>query len=432
MTANAYRDIKTSLSELYVSDERPWLVGFSGGKDSTMLASLIFDAILSVAPDKRKKPISVLCTDTRVEIPAIVEMVEGTLEKMRKCSEQQGLNVDVNLLRPPSEQSFWVNIVGRGYPPPNRTFRWCTQRLKIDPVNVFVKQRLGHWGEAILHLGARRAESSTRAQAMAGNEARNGLRRHPDLPRVWVSNPIEYLSTEEVWAYLLQRANPWGGDNRALYKLYANASNGECPIQIDTSTPSCGNSRFGCWTCTVVERDKASEGLLASGDERMEKLIEFRQTLLDYRDPANGKRDMKRMNGNEGPGPLTISARRELLTHLIKLQEQTGLRLISEDELFLIQQFWKTARNPDDGGGVGRIVSRQKGIVMSDWKETNRLRELQEEVAAEKGIRADTLRRLLEKVDQFSESHRAFGLPDDLLNILKDDLEQEAASQSDA
>ncbi|MGO8813871.1 MAG: hypothetical protein ACLQVG_04295 [Terriglobia bacterium] len=48
---------------------------------------------------------------------------------------------------------------------------------------------------------------------------------------------------------------------------YASASNGECPIQIDTSTPSCGNSRFGCWTCTVVDRDKASEGLLASGDE---------------------------------------------------------------------------------------------------------------------------------------------------------------------
>jgi DNA sulfur modification protein DndC len=91
---------------------------------------------------------------------------------------------------------------------------------------------------------------------------------------------IEFLTTEDVWAYLLQTPNPWGGDNRALYKLYSSASNGECPIQIDTSTPSCGNSRFGCWTCTVVERDKASEGLLASGDERMEKLMEFRETLL--------------------------------------------------------------------------------------------------------------------------------------------------------
>lgn len=71
---------------------------------------------------------------------------------------------------------------------------------------------------------------------------------------------------------------------------------------------------------------------------------------------------------------------------------------------------------------MGRIVSRQKGTVMSDWKETNRLRELQEQIASEKGVRADTLRRLLAKVDEYSESHRAHGLPDDLLHILKDDL----------
>ena len=158
---------------------------------------------------------SILCTDTRVEIPAIAEMVEGTLARMQKFSQQNDLNIEVNLLKPPPEQSFWVNIIGRGYPPPNRTFRWCTQRLKIDPVTAFVNQRLGHWGEAILHLGARRAESSTRAQTMAGREKRNGLNRHPDLPRVWVSNPIEFLTTEEVWAYLLQKPNPWGGDNRA-------------------------------------------------------------------------------------------------------------------------------------------------------------------------------------------------------------------------
>ncbi len=427
---NTYEDIKSVLRQLYLEDDRPWLVGFSGGKDSTMLASLIFETVLSFPIERRTKPISVLCTDTRVEIPAIVEMVEGTLEKMRKCSEKNSLRIDVNLLRPPADQSFWVNIIGRGYPPPNRVFRWCTQRMKIDPVTTFVQQRLGHWGEAILHLGARRAESSSRAQTMAGRESRNGLHRHPDLPRVWVSNPIEFLSTEEVWTYLLQNPNPWGESNRSLFALYARS--GECPIQIDTSTPSCGKSRFGCWTCTVVERDKASEGLLASGDERMEDLLEFRETLLHYRNPENGKRDMRRMNGSDGPGPLTMTARRELLTKLLKLQEQTGLKVISEDELFLIQKHWKAARQPDDGGGVGRIVTRQRGIVMKDWKEVNRLRDLEEEVVAEKGIRADTLRRLLAKVEEHSERHRAPGLPDDMLNILKDDMEHEKATLENA
>lgn len=170
MSTSVYQDIRNNLRGLYLEDDRPWLVGFSGGKDSTMLASLVFDAVLSVPAEKQKKPVVILCTDTRVEIPAIVEMIEGTLARMHKFSQQNGLNVEVKLLKPPPEKSFWVNIIGRGYPPPNRTFRWCTQRMKIDPVNAFVNQRLGHWGEAVLHLGARRAESSTRAQTMAGRE----------------------------------------------------------------------------------------------------------------------------------------------------------------------------------------------------------------------------------------------------------------------
>jgi len=432
MTTTAYTNIRDLLCHLYLGDNRPWLVGFSGGKDSTMLASLIFDAVLSVPAVQRKKPVSILCTDTRVEIPAIAEMVEGTLARMQKGSQQNGLNIEVNLLKPPPEQSFWVNIIGRGYPPPNRTFRWCTQRLKIDPVTVFVNQRLGHWGEAILHLGARRAESTTRAQTMAGRETRNGLHRHPDLPRVYVSNPIEFLTTEEVWAYLLQKPNPWGGDNRALYKLYSNASNGECPIQIDTSTPACGHSRFGCWTCTVVDRDKASEGLLAAGDERMEHLIEFRETLMEFRNPDKGYRDSRRMNGNEGPGPLIMKGRRELLKRLLKLQEKIGLTLITSEELLLVQQFWKAARDPDDGRGVARILNKQRGVVMNaDLNELNRLREMEEEVARELGVRADTLRRMLAKVEEFSESHRAHGLPDDLLNILKDDLEAQNVGAKD-
>jgi len=226
----------------------------------------------------------------------------------------------------------------------------------------------------------------------------------------------------------LGRQKPNPRDNRPLYKLYASASNGECPIQIDTSTPSCGNSRFGCWTCTVVDRDKASEGLLASGNERMEKLIEFREKLLFFRDPVNGKRDTRRMNGNQGPGPLLISARRELLAKLLALQEEVQLPLISPEELLLIQQMWKAARDPDDGRGVARIVSRQRGVIMNaDLSELNRLREMEDKIAAEKGINAETLRRMVAKVEEYSESHRAMGLPDDLLNILKDDLERSAA-----
>jgi DNA sulfur modification protein DndC len=155
----------------------------------------------------------------------------------------------------------------------------------------------------------------------------------------------------------------------------------------------------------------------------MEHLIEFRETLLEFRDPDKGWRDSRRMNGSEMPGPLQIRGRRELLKRLLKLQEETALTLITPEELLLIQQMWKAARDPDDGRGVARIIKQQRGIIMNaNLTELNRLRELEEEVAREFGVRADILRRMLAKVEEYSESHRAHGLPDDLLNALKDDL----------
>ena len=420
-------EITRSLRDLYLNDPRPWMVGFSGGKDSTLVAHLIFETAKSVPAAQRTKEIHLVCTDTRVEIPAVVETIEGTLNKLQRASDDQGLGVQTHLLRPPADQSFWVNIIGRGYPPPNRFFRWCTQRMKIDPVNVFVERWLGRDGEAILHLGARRAESATRAQTMAGHEVRNGLRKHPDLPRVYVSNPIEHLSTEEVWAYLLQNPAPWGGSHRDLYKLYNNAGGGECPIHIDTSTPSCGNSRFGCWTCTVVERDKASEGLLASGDERMEPLLAFRERLLFFQDPANGYRDRVRMNGTmseNSHGPLLIEGRKLLLKELLTLQQATGLPLITDDELLLIQQHWKGARDPDDGRGVARLVNQNRGLPMNDLRETSRLRRLEVEVAEEKHLNPEILQRLVAKVEEYSEMQRAHGLQSELQRILQDDLRE--------
>ncbi len=105
MSTTIYQDIKSALRQLYTQDDRPWLVGFSGGKDSTMLASLVFDTVLSLSPDKRIKPISVLCTDTRVEIPAIVEMevVEerSLVSLMREVTKSPNYKLPKKLPPPP-------------------------------------------------------------------------------------------------------------------------------------------------------------------------------------------------------------------------------------------------------------------------------------------------------------------------------------------
>lgn len=397
-----FHSILNNLRELYLDDPRPWLVGYSGGKDSTLVAALVFEAVMSIPREQRTKPVTILCTDTRVEIPAIAEGVESTLERMRRCSQQHGLNIEAHLLKPPPEQSFWVNIIGRGYPPPNRVFRWCTQRLKIDPVTSFVQRRMehGHWSEAILHLGARRAESASRAQTMAGREKRNGLNRHPDLPRVWVSNPIEFLTTEEVWAWLLQKPNPWGGDNRALYKLYASAANGECPIQIDTSTPSCGS--FSLSASTAGPRPREWERVAAG---RVRDVGE-RQTLTER---------------------VRVRCRKPLTCTVVEHDSRVARAICRPDKT---GNSHKRAQSSQRRSlrSVCSFAATPFRAPHSEFRisPANRLRELQEEVAAEKSIRADALRRLLAKVDEYSGSRRAFSLPDDLLAILEDGLTEHA------
>jgi DNA sulfur modification protein DndC len=420
------QDIQEKLKHLYQMDTRPWVVGYSGGKDSTMIVSLIFEVVAALPPEIRSKEICIVCTDTRVEIPAVISRVANELELMNSYAERLNLNTKAYLLRPPAQHSFWANIIGRGYPPPNRTFRWCTQRMKIDPVSEFIRDKLGHWGEAIILLGARRSESGSRAQTL-DSRAKNqlGLRRHDDLPRCWISTPIEHISTFDVWEYLIEKECPWGGDNQGLYQLYKDASGGECPLVVDQSTPSCGNSRFGCWTCTVVDKDKASEGLLASGDQKMEHLLQFRETLVHYRNPENGFRDMVRKNGQDGPGPVKIEARKALLAQLLALQDELQLPLISEEELHWIQTFWNSARNPDDGSGVVNIIYQQKGDSMPDVRDDTYLKDIEQEVAQQKGISLETLTRLVKKVEEYGESHRAHGLPEELIQILQDDLRSE-------
>ncbi len=181
-----------------------------------------------------------------------------------------------------------------------------------------------------------------------------------------------------------------------------------------------------------MERDKASEGLLATGDTRMEALLHFRETLVRYRDPENGYRDMVRKNGQEGPGPLKIEARKELLSKLLALQEESNLPVISEEELHWIQTYWNSARNPDDGTGVVNIIFQQKGDAMPDSRDDAYLKEIEQRVTDKKGISLDTLRRLVAKVEEYGESHRAVGLQDELLQILQDDLRERQAEKGEA
>jgi DNA sulfur modification protein DndC len=321
------------------SDSRPWIIGFSGGKDSTLVCQLTFEALSRVPPKRRTRPVYILSSDTQVETPYIIDFMRSTLDLVKHASLSLGLPIETVLVKPELNDTYWVRVIGYGYPPPSKFMRWCTDRLKIKPADKFVLNTVSEHGEVMLLLGTRYDESQQRAKSLRRHEADNGLHKHSSLLNAWVWAPIRHFSTEEVWTYLVFNDSPWGGDNRALRDLYKDANSGECPLVVDETTEPCGNSRFGCYTCTVVERDKSLEGFVLAGKDEYADLVSLRNWLVELRDNHENRMDRRR-NGSPGIGPLKMDVREAILERLLVLQEKLGEELISPAEVAVVKQVW--------------------------------------------------------------------------------------------
>lgn len=343
----ARQQIQQEYAELH---NKPWIVGFSGGKDSTLVSHLVVEHLISLPRSERKREIHFVANDTLVESPLVMEHVKIGLFEIKRAAQAFKLPIVVATTTPDVNQTFWVNLIGRGYPSPNRSFRWCTDRMKIQPTSNYIRNQASISGEVILLLGVRRFESINRAIMASRYDNNSRLNRHNDLPNCQVFRPILEFSTEDVWDFLGENKPPWGGSHNRLIKLYRDAGGGECPVVTSKSdAPSCGSrsSRFGCWTCTVVKKDKSLAGFVDSGYEKFIPLLKFRDWLVEIRnDPA--RRLARRRNGRvtiskKGvfiPGPFNISTRKEILDRLLNLQEKSKMVLISQSEIELIRELW--------------------------------------------------------------------------------------------
>jgi DNA sulfur modification protein DndC len=362
-----YEKSLEEIRSVYLADDRPWVIGFSGGKDSTVALQLVWYALRGLDPAQRTKPVYVISGDTQVETPVIIDYLTEALKMIDEHAEKDGLPISAHKVTPSLGESFWVNLIGKGYPAPSSRFRWCTARMKISPANKFILDRVADHGEVVLLLGVRRQESATRAQVMKLRRIKDSLlSRHSTLPNAFVYTPIRDYSVDDVWRYLLQVPNPWGRDNNDLLALYRNSAAGECPLVVDTTTPSCGSSRFGCWVCTVVTKDKAMEAMVDKGDEWLEPLLELRDFLADTQRPKrkvevrqhirkNGSVMAKGYGDKEDPfvrGPYTLEFCREVLTRLLTAERRVRdlapddqpVELISSEELREIRRIWRYER----------------------------------------------------------------------------------------
>lgn len=363
MAANSYFNENTleelieEIQYVYRSDNRPWVIGYSGGKDSTTVVELVYKMLQTLPDWQRHKKVYIVSSDTRIENPLIKIYLNKMNELIGQAAERDGLPIVSTMVMPPANNSFWANVIGRGFPTPrvNGTFRWCTDRLKINPSADYIREVIKKEGnEAVVLLGVRKAESIARKKRIEGRKLANRLmNRHETIPDAYVYNPIVELTTDDVWDVLLRLdggETPWGSNNNELVSLYADADSGECPfagIHAGGQTQSCGNSRFGCWVCTVVKEDKSLNGFIRSGHRELIPLSEFRSWLMSIRDDDD-KREKKRRNGTVyetkdgqmGYGPFTWEARQLILTKLIETQQRMGYELITVEELKAIDEIW--------------------------------------------------------------------------------------------
>lgn len=435
-TGSKFVEAKELVKEVYQADERPWVVGFSGGKDSTAVVQLVFQALSELEPSALKKKVYVISSDTQVETPLIIDKITRTLGRIQDQALSLGLPIETHKVRPKVEQTFWASIIGKGYPTPRQKFRWCTDRLKIEPANRFILDKVDQFGEVVMLLGVRDSESSTRAGVMQSHTIEGtNLMRHSTLRNAFVFAPIRSFNLDDVWEFLLQYESPWGDDNNELLQLYQDSSS-ECPLVVDKevkeSAGSCGNSRFGCWTCTVVNEDKALSGFINNGVDWLRPLYDFRNFLVQIREDRT-KRQKHRMNGEVylttnlggidpndlshpriyrseikdyieqhkidlasveeldvlifeddnpdaapkrfGVGPFTMKAREEILRKLLQTQEEIrrihdpNVELITFEELKAIRKYWHDDLQWEDR--LPLIVEEETGVVY-DWHQNDR------------------------------------------------------------
>jgi DNA sulfur modification protein DndC len=270
---------------VYLADSRPWVIGFSGGKDSSAVVQLAVRALMELSPEQRYKPVYILSSDTLVENPRVSAWLDKCHAELREVAERFNLPLITVKVTPKPEDSFWACLIGKGMPAPSQWFRWCTGRLKIDPAELFILMYIHAQGRILQLLGSRKAESKARGKSVEAHalEKNNGtvireiepwmqgLPLHKfgtsgALPSGISYQPIVDWDNDNVWEYLRGFETPWKRENDSgmvlnrltgemephynneLFFLYQDAHAGECIMEWDRRTASCGGSRFGCWT----------------------------------------------------------------------------------------------------------------------------------------------------------------------------------------
>lgn len=283
----------------YLKNDTPWFLGYSGGKDSSAVLKLTIIALMELK--NRHKRIKVVYCDTGVENPVITNYVYDTFKKLSDECARHNLPFDFEIAEPNLDDRFFVKVIGRGYPTPTNIFRWCTDKLRINPIKKIIDKE----SNSTILLGIRNGESEQRDRTMKKHSTSSEhYFKQSGSSNKKIFSPIVHHNIKDVWATLKFNNFPISINSQKLGELYKDAGS-ECPVYRELPGKSCGSSRFGCWTCTVVRKDKSISKMIDNGYSELEELHNFRNWISKFRDNKNYRCEIRR-NGQIGLGPITL------------------------------------------------------------------------------------------------------------------------------
>lgn len=356
----------------YATTRPHWAIAWSGGKDSTALLTLVVYLILAgLIPAPLS--LTVLYADTRMELTPLwlsAQSIRDELEDKREALAALGCALRVETVMAPMDRRFLVYMLGRGVPPPNNgTLRWCTEKIKIEPMRraleaLGVSLGLGEYvaqttkkgkvtGKRVYRTfvpkdlpagapnpnkilvltgvltGVRQGESAVRdgriAMSCSRGDAECGQGWYQEtLPQSVCDTlaPILHWRVCHVWEWL----RTWAPDVKYgdwTTALLADAYGGD-EAEED-------GARTGCVGCPLAEEDRALERLLRNPNwSYLAPLRGLRALYRELRTPPFRLRKPggeRRQDGTLVPnqnrmGPITLDGRRMALQRVLAIQAE--------------------------------------------------------------------------------------------------------------
>lgn len=295
-----------------------WLVGFSGGKDSSVTVDLVARYLLGGCPGSPRRgcpEVLVVYSDTLLEPPPLREYARGVVDALNRLARREGIPLEAAAAEPAPGEDL-PGMIARGYTPPSNRFRWCTKRWKLNPAKRALLEWLGREprpGELAVITGVRAEESALRARRAKRQSRGGGSCPVGSCFRVpWGEGyaPLITWRSRDVWAYINSREPVWGAPHwRALREIYRAVG----------AEGSGGSLRMGCWSCTLVKRDRAWPALEEAGLIPAGSVAALKSWVQLWLHMARGEPEKYRERGGRyGYGKLRVEARIELLSRLLE------------------------------------------------------------------------------------------------------------------